>query len=104
MARKLSNFAREPHLLVSVRNIVEARAALAGGCDVLDVKAPERGSLGMAVAEEIERIVCETMAVRRQGPDPIPVSAALGEAREWLDLQLPPPALPHGLTYLKLGT
>ena len=37
-----------PALLVSVRSAEEARAALAGGADVIDVKEPARGSLGAA--------------------------------------------------------
>ena len=35
-------------LLVSVRNTTEAQAALAGGANVIDVKEPQFGSLGMA--------------------------------------------------------
>jgi (5-formylfuran-3-yl)methyl phosphate synthase len=35
-------------LLVSVRDAEEARAALAGGADVIDVKEPRRGALGPA--------------------------------------------------------
>ena len=37
-----------PQLLVSVRDAVEAAAALQGDCDLLDVEDPTRGSLGMA--------------------------------------------------------
>ena len=37
-----------PKLLVSVRTIEEARAALAGGADIIDIKEPTRGSLGRA--------------------------------------------------------
>ncbi|MHC4880726.1 MAG: (5-formylfuran-3-yl)methyl phosphate synthase [Planctomycetota bacterium] len=37
-----------PRLLVSVRSRDEARAAVSGGCDVLDVKEPANGPLGMA--------------------------------------------------------
>ena len=35
-------------LLVSVRSASEARVALAAGVDVIDVKEPNRGSLGAA--------------------------------------------------------
>jgi uncharacterized protein (UPF0264 family) len=45
-----------PQLLVSVRNAAEAQAALAGGCDILDIKEPSRGSLGMADAPTIAAI------------------------------------------------
>ena len=37
-----------PQLLVSVRSAGEAVDALAGGCQILDVKDPSRGSLGRA--------------------------------------------------------
>lgn len=45
-----------PRLLVSVRNCEEAEAALAGGCDILDVKEPTRGPLGMASRSVIASI------------------------------------------------
>jgi uncharacterized protein (UPF0264 family) len=37
-------------LLVSVANAAEARTALEGDADIIDVKDPSRGSLGMADA------------------------------------------------------
>lgn len=43
-------------LLVSVRSLKEAEAALAGGCDWLDVKEPTAGSLGAATPEKISEI------------------------------------------------
>lgn len=85
--------------LVSVRNVVEANSAIAGGADVIDVKEPSRGSLGMAGCETIEAIV---RAVSSATTGKRPVSAALGETHEWLNIaQLP--ELPAGLTYCKLG-
>jgi uncharacterized protein (UPF0264 family) len=54
---KLEFLSDRPGLLVSVRNATEARAALAGGADVIDVKEPERGSLGAADNETISKIV-----------------------------------------------
>ncbi len=48
--------ARRPRLLVSVRSAEEALAAIAGGADILDVKEPSRGSLGMANSEVIAAI------------------------------------------------
>ncbi len=59
-------------LLVSVRSAEEARAALAGGADIIDVKDPSRGSLGMADSAITQRIV-STVAGR------VPLSVALGE-------------------------
>ena len=60
------------HLLVSVRSAAEARAALAGGAAILDVKEPARGALGRADSD-IWR------AVRAVAPPEIAVSVALGE-------------------------
>jgi hypothetical protein len=86
-------------LLVSVRNVGEARAAIAGGADVVDVKEPSRGSLGMADSETIGAIVRSVSAATVGNT---PVSAALGEAHEWLNAE-ELPELPAGLTYCKLG-
>lgn len=86
-------------LLVSVRSVGEALAARAGGCDIVDIKEPRNGPLGMAAPDEIHAIV---EAVRDRSP-PVPVSAALGEALDWATC--PPPApLPAGLSFVKLGT
>jgi uncharacterized protein (UPF0264 family) len=63
-------------LLVSVRNAVEARAAIEGGADVIDVKEPLRGPLGRADA----KVWAE---VRRAAPASTAVSVALGELVEW---------------------
>jgi len=85
----------QPRLLVSVRNVVEAHAAIAGGCDLLDIKEPTRGSLGMADIDTIRDVA-------EYAPAHIPVSAALGELAVWSgrsDL----PALPETLCYVKLG-
>ncbi len=41
-------------LLVSVRNEVEAEMAIGGGADLIDVKEPANGSLGMASVETKE--------------------------------------------------
>jgi uncharacterized protein (UPF0264 family) len=65
-----------PRLLVSVRSTVEAQAALAGGCDLIDVKEPQRGSLG-AAEETTIAAVCALVEGR------CPVSVALGELVEW---------------------
>jgi uncharacterized protein (UPF0264 family) len=81
-------------LLVSVRNIAEAEAALAGGADVIDVKEPRRGALGPADPEVWEQI--RTLIGRRAV-----VSAALGEL-----LSDPVEALARrtaGLRFAKIG-
>jgi len=59
-------------LLVSVRNGKEARAALAGGADLIDVKEPSRGSLG-AADEAAWQDVLPAVAGK------VPTSVALGE-------------------------
>jgi uncharacterized protein (UPF0264 family) len=80
-----------PQLLVSIRSINEAEAALAGGADLIDVKEPRKGSLGRASNTTIED-VCEQVGRRR------PVSAALGEL---LETSAPLPRC--GLAYVKWG-
>jgi uncharacterized protein (UPF0264 family) len=65
-------------LLVSVRSDVEARAALAGGAAIIDVKEPSRGSLGMASTTV-------WTAVRRAVPSSVIVSVALGELNDWIE-------------------
>ena len=59
-------------LLVSVRNATEARLAIAGGADLIDVKEPRRGSLGPVDPSVLQSII-ETAGSAR------PLSAALGE-------------------------
>jgi uncharacterized protein (UPF0264 family) len=80
-----------PGLLVSVRSVEEAEAALAGGADLIDVKEPSRGSLGRADDETIAAVV-RIVGGRR------PVSAALGELRD-----RPAPCALPGLAYVKWG-
>src|SRR5438309_11634532 len=78
-------------LLVSVRSVREARAALVGGASVIDVKEPFRGSLGRAQDATIAAIVRSLAGLR-------PVSAAMGELLERL------PCFPEpGLSYVKWG-
>lgn len=95
-----------PRLLVSVRSSAEALAALEGGADILDVKEPARGSLGMADVGTIRevlgtaRIMALAANAQRSAQTP-PVSAALGELRDWLGRRSVP-ALPP-LAYAKLG-
>ena len=72
----------EPQLLVSVRSEDEARAAIAGGCDILDVKEPDRGPLGAASLDVIAG-VAEIAAASG-----IPSSAALGEAASFVESDL----------------
>jgi uncharacterized protein (UPF0264 family) len=66
-------------LLVSVRNAEEARAALAGGAEIVDAKEPSLGALGAVDIGVLREIVEAVNGMR-------PVSAALGDAgdAEWL--------------------
>jgi uncharacterized protein (UPF0264 family) len=59
-------------LLVSVRSITEAQAALRGGADLIDIKDPSRGSLGRAD----DATLC---AIADAVVPHAPISAALGE-------------------------
>jgi hypothetical protein len=86
-------------LLVSVRNAAESEAALAGGCDVLDVKEPGRGAMGMADVSTIVEVVARVRATDSM----VPVSVALGDARDW-EPQDRILRLPAQVAYLKLGT
>lgn len=89
-----------PRLLVSVRNVQEASAALAGGVSILDIKEPAHGSLGKAAPEVIE-------AIARATAGSVPLSAALGDARDHASdatLSLSARHLARiGFQYLKLG-
>jgi len=78
-------------LLVSVRSVTEAEAALAGGASLIDVKEPARGSLGRADDAVIAEVI-RFVASRR------PVSAALGEL-----IDNPAPFAGTGLSYAKWG-
>jgi uncharacterized protein (UPF0264 family) len=79
-------------LLVSVRSVEEAEAALAGGADLIDVKEPLNGSLGKSDNSVIA-------AVLRHVDGRRPVSAALGEWLDWNDGELPV----AGVRFLKWG-
>src|SRR5256885_10829417 len=82
-------------LLVSVRGSVEARAALAGGADVIDAKDPARGALGPVQRDRLA-------AIRRVGGAARPGSAALGDADDDAMAAAPAAAAP-GVALVKLG-
>jgi purine-nucleoside phosphorylase len=87
-----------PRLLISVRTPAEALAALSGGADIIDIKEPAGGPLGMAnpqvIAEVVRAVAATSSSVR--------VSAALGETRDWLDGRMIPVLAPE-LAFVKLG-
>ena len=60
-------------LLVSVRNAIDASAALAGGADIIDAKEPASGALGAVDLATFQHIVAAVADAR-------PVTAALGDA------------------------
>lgn len=85
-------------MLASVRNLAEARVALEAGVDIVDLKAPEYGSLGALPVEEVGRIVAAAGGAA-------PVSATIG------DLPLDPDPVCRavlamaatGVDYIKIG-
>ncbi len=85
-------------LLVSVRNAAEALAALSGGADIIDLKEPTAGPLGMvdlSHQQDIFAAVTNTNNVRCP-----PCSMALGEVADWATKNVA--ALP-ALRFAKLG-
>ena len=70
--------ARRCGLLVSVRDAVEAAAAVAGGATVVDVKDPARGSLGMADPDAAAAVAAATLGR-------VPWTLACGELGEGVD-------------------
>src|SRR2546423_10899521 len=82
-------------LLVSVRGSVEARAALAGGADVIDAKDPARGALGPVQRDRLA-------AIRRVVGAARPVSAALGDAADDA-MAAAAAAAARGVAFVKLG-
>lgn len=87
-----------PRLLVSVRSSAEVQEAIAGGVEILDVKEPGRGSLGMADVGTIREIAQSLTETRLD----IPLSVALGELGDWTvaDQGI---ELPEEVTFAKLG-
>jgi uncharacterized protein (UPF0264 family) len=87
---------RGPRLLVSVRNVTEARAAVRGGADWIDLKEPRRGALGAVDADVAEEVVAYA-----QGRTP--VSAAGGELVDWCDGKARDLLNVSGISLIKLG-
>ena len=84
-------------LLVSVRDADEARAAVAGGADIVDAKDPAAGALGPVSPESLA-------AIAQAVPESRPVSAALGDLPSLEVLSRLSVAVPHGrLAFGKIG-
>ncbi len=79
-------------LLVSVRSVEEALAALAGRASVVDIKEPANGPLGRAPFDVWH-------AIREVVPSEVPLSVALGELAEFNGVGLSV----AGIRYRKLG-
>jgi uncharacterized protein (UPF0264 family) len=90
---RLLDLPQRPGLLVSVRNSIEALAALEGGAHVIDVKEPNRGSLGSASRQTIEDVI-------RAVDGRAPVTAAVGEL---IDLVTRLDPMPARLSLFKIG-
>jgi uncharacterized protein (UPF0264 family) len=73
-------------LLVSVRSAVEARAARAGGCDLIDAKEPSRGPLGAVTPDVLAEVRCPRLVAvayaDHEGIDAPPPEAVLEVALE----------------------
>ena len=84
-------------LLVSVRSAEEARAALAGGAEIIDAKEPRRGALGAVEIGVLREIVRAVHGER-------PVSAAIGDAGDAeLLAERARAAAEAGATFVKVG-
>src|SRR5258705_3183273 len=84
-------------LLVSVANVDEAAAALAGGADIIDAKDPHAGALGAVPARVLREIRTAVGEAR-------PVTAAIGDASDEIAVE----RIAHGFasagaTLLKVG-
>ena len=84
---------QRPGLLISVRDLVEAKIACEADADLIDVKEPDRGSLGAADPQTL-RAIAEDLAGR------IPLSAALGEL---VDADRQAAQLPAAYQFAKFG-
>jgi uncharacterized protein (UPF0264 family) len=84
-------------LLVSVAGPADARAALAGGADVIDAKDPGSGALGPVGADALAAIRLTVGTAR-------PLSAALGDARQAGVIERAVRAVARvGLAFVKIG-
>lgn len=83
-------------LLVSVRSVAEAEAALRGGADWIDLKEPASGPLGAVDAEVARKVVAHARGRAS-------VSAAAGELIDWPTSSSRELLQVDGVSQLKLG-
>ncbi len=88
-----------PKLLVSIRNSLEAQIAAREGVDVIDVKEPQQGSLGMASLDVIRECVS---IVHEIAPQSL-LSAACGEVTDWTTAVISTSGQLLDLQFLKIG-
>jgi uncharacterized protein (UPF0264 family) len=69
-------------LLVSVRDVEEARIAIEAGVDLVDLKEPNRGALG-AVAMDVARDIVRLRDAAGDRRNTVPLSMALGELTDY---------------------
>jgi len=82
----------EMKLLVSVRNLQEARIAIDSGADRIDLKEPQNGPLGRC-SDKVWQEVAENLNGQ------IEISLALGELSQWNQR----PEIPKGIAAVKTG-
>lgn len=85
-------------LLVSIKNSEEVRPAINGGCDILDLKDPSSGALGMVSEITLHSILDHF----RDDAIDVPISMALGDLVDWKQ-NCTLPKIPSEVTYLKMG-
>lgn len=91
-----------PQLLVSVRQACEVEAALAGGAQIIDVKEPLRGALGMADSQTLLDVVAAVENHGKTSDATINLSVALGELADWKS-KVALPDLHKRFGFFKLG-
>lgn len=83
-------------LLVSVRDAMEARAALAGGAEIIDAKEPAAGSLGPVAPAELA-------SIRQAVPPEVGLSAALGDVTDLGEVESALASVLVPLDFIKVG-
>lgn len=82
--------------MISARNVADATIAIENGVDLLDIKEPRNGPLGMAAADT-------AAAIAGTVPTGMPVGVSLGEWFEWRRRPGDLPVIPREAVYLKVG-
>jgi uncharacterized protein (UPF0264 family) len=83
-------------LMVSARTVVDALVAVESGADLVDLKEPRNGALGMAPGDVVAAAV-------RAMPPSVPLALSLGEWRDWSGRGVAVPRPPRPGAYFKVG-